>query len=174
MAQCVSQRAQLPLDVSSIDKPIRAGDASGSLLTLILLTSTPSSRPQCCCGAALTCCHLGNCCQSERPAGTASVRPGSCSRRCHWRTPEGRPTPVSVLDHRSVCCGDPSRPGTGQGACTHTGTHTGVKTSNVQEHTFLFTCLHVGKQELEVTQSTILKTSNRFWFHCSSSGDVKV
>lgn len=30
-ARCVSRRARLPLDLSSIDKPIRAGDASGSL-----------------------------------------------------------------------------------------------------------------------------------------------
>ena len=35
------------------------------------LPACSPSRPQRCCGAVLTCCHLGNCCQSEWPAGIA-------------------------------------------------------------------------------------------------------
>lgn len=40
---CVSRRARLPLDLSSIDKPIRAGDASGSPLAPLRLTLPPSA-----------------------------------------------------------------------------------------------------------------------------------
>lgn len=35
------------------------------------LPACSPSRPQRCCRAVLTCCHLGNCCQSEWPAGIA-------------------------------------------------------------------------------------------------------
>lgn len=44
----MSHRARLPLGLNSIDKPIRAGDASGSLLALLRLTLPPSEAQRGC------------------------------------------------------------------------------------------------------------------------------
>ncbi len=99
------------------------------------------SHPQRRCGAVLTCCHLGNCCQRERPAGIAdpSWRPaGELQQEMSSADPWGPtdpclcPRPSIRLLLRAVTTRDARWARTGH-THTHTHTHTQKKRkSNMQ------------------------------------------